>query len=280
MTTRVSHKVLSYLGFPLFIVGLGVAGWLFRRELFIIFASPQRLREWVNAWGYVAPVVFIGLQFLQVVLFVIPGEVAQAAGGYIFGMWAGVLYSVTGILIGSIFNFFLARLLGVPFVRAVFGAERLARFDNVLNSQRATVAFFLLFLIPGIPKDALCYVAGLSTIRFSLFMMVSTVGRLPGIIGSSALGGAAANRMWLTVATIGVAALVLFAIGLLYRERLHLVVERLLTRREPQSTGGAPGGDAPDRKPDARAAATDRKSPRGGEERSSRSPDESADEFH
>lgn len=236
MKTRMSFKVLSYIGFPLFIVGGLVVVWVFRIQLYDIFASPAHLRAWVGGWGYVAPLVFIALQFVQVVLFVIPGEVAQAAGGYIFGMWAGILYSVVGILLGSTFNFFLARLLGVPFVRVVFGGERLERFDSVLTSRRATAAFFLLFLIPGIPKDALCYVAGLSTLSFPTFMLVSTVGRLPGIVGSSALGGAAANRMWFTAATITVIALVLFVAGLFYRERMQLFVERLAGRRQRSAT--------------------------------------------
>jgi uncharacterized membrane protein YdjX (TVP38/TMEM64 family) len=250
MKSRISLKVLSYIGFPLFIVGGLVIVWVFREQLYSIFASPAQLRDWVSAWGYIAPLVFIALQFVQVVLFVIPGEVAQAAGGYIFGMWAGILYSVVGILLGSTFNFFLARLLGVPFVRAVFGAERLSSFDRVLTSGRATVAFFLLFLIPGIPKDALCYVAGLSTLRFPLFMLVSTTGRLPGIVGSSALGGAAANKMWITVATIGLVALALFIVGVAYRGRLQALAERLADRRGHSSDdeSSEPQGPKSDKK--------------------------------
>ena len=247
METKKALKVLSYIGFPRVIVVGAVVVWVFRTQLYEIFASPARLRDWVVAQGYVAPLVFIVLQFGQVVLFIIPGEVAQAAGGYLFGMWGGMLYSVVGILLGSTFNFYLARLLGVPFVTAVFGAERLSRFDKVLTSRRATIAFFLLFLIPGVPKDALCYVAGLSTLRFPVFMLISTVGRLPGIAGSSALGGAAANRMWVTVGTIIAVALVLFVAGLVYRERLHLLVERLISRREGKSDVREPKGrhDAP-----------------------------------
>ena len=236
MKTKAPLKVLSYIGFPLAIIAAVAIVWIFRSQLYSIFASPSRLRDWVSGYGYIAPLVFIGLQFIQVVLFVIPGEVAQAAGGYIFGMWGGMLYSVIGILLGSSFNFFLARLLGLPFVNAVFGAERLARFDKVLTSAKATVALFLLFLIPGIPKDALCYVAGLSTISFPVFMLISTVGRLPGIVGSSALGGAAANQMWLTVATIAIIAVLLFVVGMLYRERLHGFVERIIARRESEPT--------------------------------------------
>ncbi len=229
-------KILSSAAFPLFLIGIFLIMWLFRDHFYRIFASPQTVREWVVGWGLVAPLVFIALQVLQVVLFVIPGEVTQIAGGYLFGMWLGAFYSVVGISIGSAVNFILGRILGVPFVEAVFGAERLKRFGNILSSKRATTAFFLLFAIPGIPKDALSYVAGLSSLGFGWFLLVSTVGRLPGILGSSAIGGAAARQMWLTVGFIVVAATILLVIGLLYREQLHRIVERIVTKKNPKES--------------------------------------------
>lgn len=233
-------KPIALAAFPLFVIAALAVVWIFRDPIYSVFATPERLRDWVAAWGYVAPLVFIGVQFTQVVLFVIPGEVAQIAGGYVFGVWLGVLYSVIGILLGSVFNFYLARLLGVPFVEGVFGKQRLAKFDAMLTSRRATVAFFLLFLIPGIPKDALCYVAGLSTLPFPAFLLVSTIGRLPGIIGSSALGGAAAAKSWVVVGSILVAAIILFVIGLVYRDQLQVWVERTVLRRSRDE--GAPKG--------------------------------------
>lgn len=228
---RIVFKPFALAAFPAFIIAGLVVVWIFRGPIYNVFATPERLRDWVAGWGYTAPLVFIGVQFTQVVLFVIPGEVAQIAGGYVFGVWLGVLYSIIGILLGSVFNFYLARLLGVPFVESVFGKERLAKFDAILTSRRATVAFFLFFLIPGVPKDALCYVAGLSTLAFPSFLLVSTIGRLPGIIGSSALGSAAAARSWVLFGSILVAAIILFVIGIVYRDRLQVWVERTFLRR-------------------------------------------------
>jgi len=230
----VPPKIVSYAAFPLLLVVIFLVMWFFREQFFRIFSSPQSVRDWVLGWGLVAPLVFIALQFVQVVLFVIPGEVTQVAGGYLFGMWLGAFYSVIGICIGSTVNFFLGRILGVPFVQAVFGAERLKRFANILTSKRATTAFFLLFAIPGIPKDALSYVAGLSSLGFGWFLLVSTVGRLPGILGSSAIGGAAARQMWLTVGFIVLAATILLVVGLFNRERLHRIVERIVSKKNPK----------------------------------------------
>ncbi len=227
-------KLLAYVAFPLFLVAIFLLLWIFRDQFYRIFSSAESVRDWVLGWGLVAPLVFMALQFIQVVLFVIPGEVTQVAGGYLFGMWLGTLYSLIGILIGSTVNFYLGRTLGVPFVEAIFGAERLKRFGTILSSKRATTAFFLLFAIPGIPKDALSYVAGLSSLRFGWFLLVSTVGRLPGILGSSAIGGAVARQMWLTVGFVVLAATILLVLGLLYREQLHRFVERVVTKKNPQ----------------------------------------------
>jgi len=221
-------KVLSYVAFPLLVAVILLLAWLFRAELWTLFSSPRALHDLIAQWGVAAPLLFIAIQVLQVLIFVIPGEVPQAAGGYLFGTWLGSLFSLIGIVIGSTGNFYLGRLLGVPFVRSVFGEKRLSQLGKILSARRTTTAFFLLFVIPGVPKDALCYVAGVSRLSFGWFLLVSTIGRLPGILGSSAMGGAAAKEMWLTVGFIVAAAVVLFFIGFLYRDQLRTLVERLL----------------------------------------------------
>lgn len=234
------RRVLSFIAFPLVLGTVFLLLWLFHDPILRVFSSPEAIRDWVGRWGLLAPLLFILLQFVQVVIFVIPGEVVQIAGGYLFGMWLGTLYSLVGITVGSMVNFLLGRYLGVPFVEAVFGAGKLARFEAILSSRRATAAFFLLFAIPGIPKDALSYVAGLSPLGFGWFLLVSTIGRLPGILGSSAIGGAAAKQMWLTVGFIVVAAVILFVVGMLYRDQLHGLIERFASKKTPKEPGGSP----------------------------------------
>ena len=220
------RKIAALTAFPLFIISTLVVFWIFRYEIWELFKSPERIKEWVGAQGIIAPLTFVGLQILQVVVFIIPGEVPQIAGGYIFGMWNGILLSVIGILIGSVFNFYMARLLGVPFVRTLFGGMQLSRFDRIVRSPRAQTAFFLLFVIPGIPKDILCYVAGLSPITFPAFVAISTLGRLPGIVGSAGMGDAAASSRWLLAGSIAIGATGLFIAGLIFREKLHRLIER------------------------------------------------------
>lgn len=223
----------------------------FRDQIWSVFSSPARIEAVVDSWGLWGPLVFVALQFVQVVIFVIPGEIPQIAGGYLFGLFPGTAFSVLGILLGSSFNFLLARILGVPFVRALFGERRLRSFDRIAHSPRAQIGFFLLFVIPGIPKDILCYVAGLSPFRFVAFTAISTLGRLPGIVGSAAMGDAAASKEWVLALVLLGLAVVLFLLGMTFRRRIHLFIERFVMKPDSDRPNGqSPGPESKDKTSD------------------------------
>ena len=224
------RRILSLSAFPLIIAASVAVVLIFRRQLWEVFSTPERIEAAVEELGVIAPLGFILLQFVQVVIFIIPGEVPQIAGGYLFGIWKGLLYSVLGIAAGSTFNFYAARIFGVPFVKNLFAEKQIKKFDSITHSPRAQIAFFLLFVIPGIPKDVLCYVAGLSPLRFGAFLLISTVGRLPGIIGSAAMGDAAASKRWILAVIIFVFATLLFVVGMIFREKVHGFIERFALR--------------------------------------------------
>ncbi len=220
-------SILPSLVFPAFILAIIILGILFRRELWNFFSSPEKLKLWIEGKGAAAPFIFVALQFFQVVIFIIPGEVPQIAGGYLFGIWLGLLYSLVGITIGSSFNFFIARILGKPFILRFVKEEKLKKFDAVLTSPKAKAAMFLFFVIPGIPKDILCYVAGLSPLNFLSFFVISTTGRLPALFGSVIMGDAAAGQRWILLIVIVTIAIVLFFIGFFLREKIHMLIERI-----------------------------------------------------
>ncbi len=233
-----ARRLLALAGFPLLLAAIAAPAIVWRRELWQLFSSTAGLREWVASTGPFAPLVFVAVQIVQVIVFVIPGEVPVFAGGYLFGPWLGTALSLCGIMIGSAVDFYLARAAGVPFVKALFPGDRVDRIGRLLQSRGARIGFFLLFLIPGIPKDILCYVAGLSPMRFLFFTGVSMLGRLPGILGSAIIGDAAAARRWPLVIGLGAAAVVLFVAGWLLREKVQGWIETVAARRR----GAAPAG--------------------------------------
>ena len=224
------RKILSLVTFPSFFLAIVLFGLLYREQLLIIFYSPERLRGWILSTNLLAPILFIFVQTIQVIVFFIPGEVPQIAGGYLFGVWKGSLLSIIGIAIGSMFSFLLSRFLGIPFVYALFDREKVEAVRKISGSHKAKISFFLFFLIPGIPKDILCYAGGLSPMKLHQFLVLSTLGRLPGIIGSAFMGDAAAERKWILAGVVFFIAIILFILGFLFRGKIQSYLERFSTR--------------------------------------------------
>ena len=185
-------------------------GWLGR--LF----DHEELVAWMRQDGPAGPLICIGIQFLQVVLFAIPGEFTQVAAGYVFGAWWGFVYSVAGILLGSAFDFGFARAVGRPVVRRILGPKRLARIDEALRSRKGLIGMFVLFLLPGMPKDAASYAAGLTRLRLPVFVTVSVPARMPALLLSTLFGSEAYDGDYDSMVWIAAAAAALLAAGAFY----------------------------------------------------------------
>ena len=247
--TRSAHRLVALAAYPLLFAAMLAVILLYREQIWTIATRPEELRQWVGGFGAVAPLVFVAVQALQIIVFVIPGEVPQIAGGYLFGIGGGLALTVAGSAIGSAVAFLASRLLGIEFLRAILRGEQLERLQQFASSPRATMTFFLFFLIPGIPKDVLCYVAGLSRMRLSLFLVIATVGRLPGVVGSVVMGDAAAEQRWLFAGIVMAIALALFGTGVLFRARLLAFLERFANvpshsaQRGANPTAGQPAGN-------------------------------------
>ena len=243
-----AHRVAALAAYPLLFAAMLAVILLYREQIWTIATRPEELRQWVGGFGATAPLAFVAVQALQIIVFVIPGEVPQIAGGYLFGIAGGLALTVAGSALGSAVAFLASRLLGIEFLRAVLRGEQLDRLQQLASSPRATITFFLFFLIPGIPKDVLCYVAGLSRMRLSLFVVIATVGRLPGVVGSVVMGDAAAGQRWLFAGIVMAIALAMFGTGVLFRARLLAFLERFANtpaqsaQRETGAASAAPGG--------------------------------------
>jgi len=185
------RRRLLWGGLALMLVGLMAAlVWGFScREIlwggvchyYDILTDKEQVQNLLKAAGPLAPLVFILVQVLQVVFAPIPGEATGFIGGFLFGVPQGFLYSTIGLTVGSALAFLLGRWLEVHFVTRIVQPATLKRFDFLMERQGALVAFFL-FIIPGFPKDYLCFILGLSNMPLRLFLVLSTVGRLPGTL--------------------------------------------------------------------------------------------------
>ncbi len=166
--------------------------------------NRERLISALREGGFAGPILFVAVQFVQVVVFFIPGEIVQFAAGYVFGPWRGLLYSATGIMLGSVFNFYLARIVGRPVLERFLNPATLKRVDALLNNAKSKSTILLIFLVPGAPKDALCYGAGFSRIGVVEFAVISGLGRAPGLIYSILLGAETFRGDYNSVAVLAV----------------------------------------------------------------------------
>jgi uncharacterized membrane protein YdjX (TVP38/TMEM64 family) len=185
-----------------------------------LFLDRQRMTKFIHEHRAYSAFIFIGLQALQVVAAPVPGEVSGFVGGYFFGTFWGIVYSTIGLAIGSWAAFMIARLLGRHIVEVVVNADVIKRYDYVMKHKGLFLAF-LMFLIPGFPKDILCYVLGLGHMGQRDFLMVSTSGR---VLGTTLLtvGGTlfrdARYGAFFTVVGIGIGMVLLVMI---YRENIE-----------------------------------------------------------
>ncbi len=208
-----------------FFFGLYVAA---RRYAPFVF-NAAALRLWIAQFGIFAPLVFVFIQALQVVVAPIPGQVVALVAGYLFGPLAGTVYSLTGVLIGSAVAFSLSKRYGRSFVEDILHEDVVARFDEFVDTV-GVPGLFAFVIIPGLPDDAICFLSGLTKWRLRTFIAVIAVGRLPAYVLTVYAGGELASGRFLEgMALIGVV-VALSAIGYYKQEAVRDLVQRLELR--------------------------------------------------
>ena len=177
------------------------------------------LRARILAYGAIAPLLFIILQTAQVVVAPIPGEASGFLGGYVFGALPGFVYSTLGLTLGSALAFGGGRLLGT-FFSAHFRHTKVYQQFNHLVSKGDFFIPFALFLLPGFPKDSLCYLLGMSSMPWPVFLFITGVGRMPGTLLLSWQGAEASSGNWLHLTLMLMGSLAVVIPCLLGRHRL------------------------------------------------------------
>ena len=193
---------------PRWIVGVGLAPLLVGAGARLVWGDGEAyqfvlrlyedhalLRETLHRWGILAPLIFIIIQALQVVVSPIPGDVTGFLGGFMFGQWLGFLYSTMGLTSGSLLAFWVGRKLGAPFLRRVMNPGAWNRMRFIVEAGGAILCF-IIFLLPAVPKDIACYLFGVSAMPFWAFAIISTVARMPGTWVLSAQGAKTADGQY------------------------------------------------------------------------------------
>jgi uncharacterized membrane protein YdjX (TVP38/TMEM64 family) len=205
--------------------------WTWRHELWSLWGSllqafeyRESVRAYALSLGHLAPFAYIVLQALQVVISPIPGEATGFIGGFLFGKWIGFFYSTLGLTMGSAIAFFLSRRFR-HLVRLWLLRSRLyGRFEHLVEHQGLFI-FYILFLFPGFPKDFLCYLLGLSRMPWLAFLVIVTLGRMPGTLVLALQGANTYDKNIEGFISILFLTLLVLIPGLYYRERIYQWVE-------------------------------------------------------
>ena len=198
-------------------------------HLYLFFSDREKIVQFILSYPH-DELIFILLQIVQVVAAPIPGELSGFIGGYLYGTFWGTIYSTIGLTLGSWLAFMLARFFGEPLLKIVVKKEVFEKFDDFMEHKGLTVSF-LLFLIPGFPKDYLCYIMGVSRIPALSFILISTIGRFFGTLMLSITGDIAEHEQYLLLAIIVTAGIAVFALAYYHRDRL---LEMLKNKKNDQ----------------------------------------------
>ena len=236
-------KSVLRIGFSCFVIlTIVVVCYLFFSAYGLTNLTRDEVQDYISSKGAVAPLVFIGVSFLQVTFVPIPGAVTILAGNYIFGPFLSFLYSYIGMMIGGIVAFYLGRLIGRPFVNWVAGGKDVA--DNWMKRLRGRekVFLFFAFLLPLFPDDLLCSIAGILSITFPEFFIMQIITRATSIAGTLIfMSGELIPYKGAGLIIIGVLfaiCLVLLVLSLKYADKLNAFFDKFIekiTKKNKQS---------------------------------------------
>ena len=233
--SRKQQKIISIASFCLLLLTLVLLCALIGSPMVRFASDPGKFRQWVDSHGVWGMLAYMGMVALQVLAALIPGEPLEIAGGYAFGAVEGTLLCLLAASLGSAAVIFLVRRYGMRLVEVFFSREKIRSLRFLRSSPRRTFLFMLIFMLPGTPKDLLCYFAGLTDIKLPILLIICSLGRLPSIITSTAGGDALGEESYLFAVIIFAATLLVSVLGL-------LAYQLICKRHEKKRAGGAEKG--------------------------------------
>lgn len=173
------------------LLGIAVAVCLEVGKPLVQFVSDsERLREWVNENWFWSRLAYVGIVMLQIIVAFIPGEPFEIAAGYAFGAFEGTIICIMGSVLGGTMVFLLVKKFGVKLVEVFISVDKINSLRFLRDSKKRDILMFLLFFIPGTPKDALTYFAGLTTMDLKTWLIITTIAKIPSIVTSTVGGNA------------------------------------------------------------------------------------------
>lgn len=216
----VRARVAVITGLSLITVGIGALCLVYGPDLFAFFADAQRFRSWVDEHGLASRIAFVTANVAQIALAFLPGEPLELAAGYAFGFWEGTLLCLIACVIGTALVMTLVRRFGMRMVALFFSPDKITSLRWLQNTRRFELVMFLVFLVPGTPKDLLTYVAGLGASSLPRIVALTTLGRIPSIVSSTLAAGAFGDGNYAIAAVVAAVTIALAAAGITVYRRV------------------------------------------------------------
>lgn len=223
---KVFFSILKFLILIGIVVAIPVNLFFYHHDMLEEFKSFDDIISFLELYRTQSILIYIGVQVLQIVISIIPGQAFQFAAGYLFGFPMGLVYSVIGAVLGTTVSYYIAKFLGKDAMHIFFGEEKITELLKRLNSKKAYTVVFLIYLIPGLPKDLLSYVAGVSDMNYKLFLGFSLLGRIVGMSGSLLIGAFYFKKHYIAMAGIGILAVAAFIVCIIKREKINDFLDR------------------------------------------------------
>ena len=223
---KVILSILKLTLLAAIVIAIPLYVYFFQRDFLEQFKSFDDIIAVLEMYKMQSIFIYIGVQVIQIVISVIPGQAFQFAAGYLYGFLPGLLYSVIGATLGTLISFYLAKLLGKDAIHLFFGEEKMTYFIDRLNSKKAYTIVFLIYLIPGLPKDIVSYAAGVSEMKCKPFLILSLIGRMPGMAGSLLIGALYMKQHYIGMGIIAVFAVAAFILCIIFRKRISRHLDR------------------------------------------------------
>ena len=182
------NKKIVIMGAVIFVIIMLILGFTVGGKIVSMVKEPKKFRNWVQGTGIWGKFLMIGISAFQIIIAVVPGEPIEIASGYAFGWIEGAILCLIGSIIGQTMVFLFAKKYGMDFVEVFVKKEKIEKVSFLNDSEKIYMTIFMIFLIPGTPKDVLSYVVGITPVKLIPFLLVSCLARIPSVV-SSTIGG-------------------------------------------------------------------------------------------
>lgn len=219
-----NRRLYIILSIALFFVLMAFCSFLLAPLVIKTLDDPPQFQRLIASKGAVGYIIFILIQIIQVVFAFIPGEIVEVGAGYAFGAFYGLVFCLIGVAISSALVFLLVRKFGHSFALVIMDTKTVKKLSFLRDTKKLELILFVLYFVPGTPKDIITYFAGLTPVDTRVFLLICTLGRIPSILTSTLAGDSLVKSDYKT-------SILIFAVTAVIALAGYFIYERIANRK-------------------------------------------------